>query len=312
MPDECQACGNRLPKGKCFIKPEFGFQTDAEEPRRPSDSRPVKTYSTGINFVDDDRQGTETTLQMPGGHVNVEMLHRGRLAVLNTSHFKLCYTCGYALPVTDAPKKATQPHAPPWSNGKKSKKNCQGTLYFVDLGHEFETDVVKLVVSESGATMHGRGDWLSLLYALLEGASSALNIQREDLDGCLFPRGRLLPPALVLFDNVPGGAGHVRRLAESMCDVLKKALATVAGDCGCGGGEGGVGNTSCYGCLRTYQNQWCHDDLRRGPARDFLHRLLGPSASGGHGSSTPTIPPSISTASSDRAPKRWRLFGSRT
>jgi hypothetical protein len=33
-------------------------------------------------------------------------------------------------------------------------------------------------------------------------------------------------------------------------------------------------DTSCYQCLRNYYNQFCHDDLRRGPARDFLARTL--------------------------------------
>ena len=28
--------------------------------------------------------------------------------------------------------------------------------------------------------------------------------------------------------------------------------------------------TSCYECLRNFYNQWCHDQLRRGVARDFL------------------------------------------
>jgi hypothetical protein len=28
--------------------------------------------------------------------------------------------------------------------------------------------------------------------------------------------------------------------------------------------------TSCYECLRNFYNQWCHDQLRRGLARDFL------------------------------------------
>jgi hypothetical protein len=32
--------------------------------------------------------------------------------------------------------------------------------------------------------------------------------------------------------------------------------------------------TSCYECLRNYYNQWCHDQLQRGRARDFLAALM--------------------------------------
>ena len=58
----------------------------------------------------------------------------------------------------------------------------------------------------------GEEIWLSLLYATLEGVSEALGIRRQDLDGCLYPFENKI--ALVLFDNVPGGAGHVKRLME--------------------------------------------------------------------------------------------------
>ncbi len=79
----------------------------------------------------------------------------------------------------------------------------------------------------------------------------------------------LIPP-IVLYDNVPGGAGLVARLAEK--DILGKclnaALARVNGSCGCGD------NDSCYGCLRSYRNQFAHEFLRRGPVRQYLQGIL--------------------------------------
>ncbi len=105
--------------------------------------------------------------------------------------------------------------------------------------------------------------WFSLLYAILEGASEALGIRRQDLDGCLFPSEE--GPMLILFDSVPGGAGHVKRLMneQNLNDVLKSALARVE-NCACGL------ETSCYGCLRNYQNQFCHQLLKRKTILDFL------------------------------------------
>ena len=79
-------------------------------------------------------------------------------------------------------------------------------------------------------------------------------------------------PALVLFDDVPGGAGHVRRIAhdeDTLTSVLKAALKKLEG-CDCGGEQR---NTSCYGCLRNYRNQFCHDELERGIVIDFFKGL---------------------------------------
>jgi len=33
-------------------------------------------------------------------------------------------------------------------------------------------------------------------------------------------------------------------------------------------------NTSCYGCLRNYRNQFCHDRLNQGLVIDFLKQQL--------------------------------------
>lgn len=49
--------------------------------------------------------------------------------------------------------------------------------------------------------------------------------------------------------------------------VLAAALSRVS-TCECGP------ETSCYGCLRSYQNQRDHDDLSRGAAHQLLTRLL--------------------------------------
>ncbi len=119
-----------------------------------------------------------------------------------------------------------------------------------------------------------RGFWYSLLYALLEGVSSEMQIERRDLDGCLYPMpgNPFGNPALILYDDVPGGAGHVRRLArgDTFKKVLKASLSRLQ-RCECGGARG---SASCYGCLRHYRNQFCHDDLNRGMAMRFLSSLF--------------------------------------
>jgi len=102
---------------------------------------------------------------------------------------------------------------------------------------------------------------------LLEGASETLGIRRDDLDGTLYRYTYDLPPALVLFDNVPGSAGHVRRIADELPAVCRAAWERVD-RCECGE------ETSCYECLRNFRNQYLHDRLRRGLPRQFLYDLL--------------------------------------
>ena len=72
--------------------------------------------------------------------------------------------------------------------------------------------------------------------------------------------------AVVLYDNVPGGAGLVAQLEreEVFADVLSAATERVRGTCGC--------DSSCYGCLRSYRNQFAHAQLDRRRALEILTR----------------------------------------
>ena len=131
------------------------------------------------------------------------------------------------------------------------------------LGHTFHTDVLAIGMPFPAAeSQSGR---LSLLYALLEGASTALGISRDDLDGVVFGQSPL--PQVLIYDNVPGGAGYARRIGEEFDDVLRAALAEVD-SCECGP------ETSCYECLRSYGNQPYHDLLSREQAVNILRQLM--------------------------------------
>lgn len=108
------------------------------------------------------------------------------------------------------------------------------------------------------------------IYGLLEGASRALCVERDDLSGCLkwFFNEETKQPnyGFVFYDKTPGGAGHVRRMAdpEILKAVFEASLTQMLG-CTCGGESM---DTSCYSCLRNYYNQKYHDLLQRG----YTHR----------------------------------------
>jgi ATP-dependent helicase YprA (DUF1998 family) len=154
--------------------------------------------------------------------------------------------------------------------GKKPKKEhkrldrpsveCRGTLHKVELGHEYLTDVLEIRVGQQVAHNEAR----SALYALLE-ASTALDITRSDIDGTLHYYAAN-HPVFVLFDAVPGGAGHTIRIGRRLPELVAAARQRVE-TCECGP------ETSCYSCLRGYGNQIWHEILGRGAASRVLDHI---------------------------------------
>ena len=113
----------------------------------------------------------------------------------------------------------------------------------------------------------------SLSFAVVEGAASpeVLEVPSTDLNATVVWGSENDPvPPIVLYDNVPGGAGLVARLEDESIfkATLRAALNRVSGSCGCDE------NTSCYGCLRSYRNQFVHHNLRRGPVKQYLETVL--------------------------------------
>lgn len=104
----------------------------------------------------------------------------------------------------------------------------------------------------------------------MEGASMELGIARNEIGGTLYRASGedLINTSIILYDDVPGGAGHAKKISKQLIGVLENAKIKVAGTCGC------AEDTSCYGCLRSFENQFYHDILQRGIAYEYLSDLL--------------------------------------
>jgi len=266
--ENCAVCGAPFGKNKGeFVIPEFGFVVDRDKPANPGEKRPEKTYTTRTYYSGEAHDGKNLSISFGEIVVSATPAFGGKLAVLNTGNgrrFRICHSCGYAVLGGEKPK---TPHHTPWG------RQCYGSLHGgIALGHEFTTDILQLRFN--GYIERNYSFWQSLLYAVLEGAAEALEIERQDIDGCLYPyAGDLGQQALILYDSVPGGAGHVPRMAKDE-EVLRRVLKTTLKrmqSCDCGGHDG---HSSCYGCLRNYGNQFCHDELDRGSVVEFLGGLL--------------------------------------
>ncbi len=277
----CSVCGAHLFSGRRrlfgqFLIPEFGFIA-ARETDESGEDRPERFYTTRPYFDEYEQEPAPLVPVDPLSGPSVRTLARysryGKLVLINSGvgdrGFRVCTECGWAEPApssTEARRSASQKRETAHSD-PRTGRSCRGSIQTYHLGHEFVTDILELRFQGPLGEEESRSLWLSVLYALMEGASETLDIPREDLNGTLHPYPGGLSPALVLFDDVPGGAALVQRILEDPVPVFRAAWQRVA-RCECGE------ETSCYQCLRNYSNQFCHDGLRRGLARDFLARLL--------------------------------------
>jgi hypothetical protein len=109
--------------------------------------------------------------------------------------------------------------------------------------------------------------WESVMWAIVAAASRILEIPETELGGTMYANDASAR-SIMLYDSVPGGAGHTKHLSEEIPDLIQTAYDIVA-DCTCGE------ETCCYGCIANYYNQGRQSKLSRGAAKRILGSLLG-------------------------------------
>lgn len=244
-----------------YVDPKFGFVANREKPEEPK-RRPDKVFTTRPYFAGfKDKEGNPINF----GLISLTTASPGYMVVLCEGRrgggFYICGQCGAGF------QQRKKKHETFYGN------ECSGMLLQVSLGHEFVTDVLRL-------QFHAKTEkatqpvWFtySLAYALVEGAASeVLEVPSTDLSATVAYSSQAdsLPP-IILYDNVPGGAGLVAQLEkkEMLQACLEAAWKRVSRNCGCEEG------TSCYGCLRSYRNQFAHPYLQRGPVLHYLETIL--------------------------------------
>ena len=239
---------------KKYLSPVFGFVTPLLKNATKPSGRAQRLYTTRPFFQGFDNNteleirellGVKVTQALPGSLV---VLCEGR----NRAGFYICRTCGSH---TTGAKRS---HKTP------SESDCRGSLERFSLGHELVTDVVRLQFPQ----LNDQWDAYSLAYAILLGAAETLDVPGNDLNTTITGGENDNKASIVLYDAVPGGAGLVAQLEEEniLREVFKKARDRVQGRCGC--------DLSCYGCLRSYRNQFAHPHLKRKNALEFLNNAF--------------------------------------
>ena len=266
---KCVVCDDELEVGiKSFIIPEFGFT--AGEISKATLVKPKRTYNSEIAYVG--FHDSVEQKEVNSGTKKYELIYsqNDEMAVLNQSNFHVCFTCGYTETSKNEFKTVIRKkHKMP------SGRDCTSNLLSkTALGYRFQTDVLQ--VRFIWPQIRFIDQAMSILYGLMKGACSYLNIEQSDISGCIQYFGNDYTQegnyTLILYDNTPGGAGHVKRLYDEAAfnGVLHETYRIVS-QCTCGEKRG---DTSCYNCLRTYSNQKYHDRLQRRYVLDFLEKMF--------------------------------------
>ena len=259
---ECVSCHKKIPKKfwRQTLEPRMGFIADLKTEEVPM-KRPERKYKSEDYYVGDTSRNQigKWVFEANGHKVEVESTTNDTLAVIVKAEYAVCQVCGYA---TEGTAEFKIPHKTAFGYNCKCSKKPTKTFH---LSHDFKTDVAKLTFMNAAASDKNR--MRSVMYALLEGVSRQLGIERTDIKGTLFRevKGGYQIYSIVLYDAVAGGAGHVRRLVTDdgkvLNTVIEKAIAICEG-CDCDG--------SCYKCLRNYYNQKYHKQIDRMEAATFL------------------------------------------
>ena len=245
---------------KSYLTPIYGFVAD----KKNKDTRrvkPFKTYASDTYYIGDNLSQNADLNNV----ITITEHKNEKLLVLNESKFYFCSSCGY----TDLDKKhqlSTKNLIHDEYTGKPCE--CGGKLNLIHLGHSYNTDIIKISFNNV-KEMYDEESAISVLFAILEGISITYDIERNDIGGILYRTNISHPYSLILFDTVAGGAGHVKRLTDdkSIFEVLTNSLKKVSQNC-CDE------DTSCYNCLRTYNNQKLHKHIKRGLAKKAINNIL--------------------------------------
>lgn len=278
---KCCSCGEKLNENYFYesIEPRSGFVTERKVKEVPL-SKQEKNYKSEDFYIGNIESKTidKCIFKFNNTEVIVESTTNDSLMVKSSNKFYVCPKCGFAyaedetIPGVKEVDKlishkivtATQHE----SLFGQYKCDCQELVRY-SLHHTFNTDVAKISFdcdTSDYKTM------VSVMYAILYAASDYLNIERRDIKACLSIKilNGKMHYSIIIYDAVPGGAGHSRRLVTPdgmmLYRIIKLALENMEA-CKC--------EPSCYDCLRSYENQKIHDDLDRKLAIDFLSKLIG-------------------------------------
>ena len=291
---KCQGCGVSL-SGITWeeaISPKAGMVTEIGKPEEVPLVRPKKIYRSDFYYIEEEKTADKVLLDFNDSQVTVISSRKDRIIVTSAKGepFYVCKKCGYTYGrydhIRDNNGKLDKVAIGILKGGTKKELNVQRghnkptgspcdchTFDKKTLFHSFNTDIVQIRFNSSKNIAYNTA--VSVLFALIDAISRKLHVERDEISGVI-KRDDVSTASgetyrFILFDNVPGGAGHVKQLLDNdyknLASVLDAAYEKSL-NCTCDP------KSSCYKCLRTYDNQKYHDVLSRELVVDFLEQYI--------------------------------------
>lgn len=290
---KCVGCGQELGGMKGWlpvIQPVDGMLTDGGKPSTPPLTVPEKVYRSDACYIGQGLASSKFVYCANQKKITLisSLTSQDKIMILSSMEhpFYVCDVCGYSLGFTDTVHKENS-HIDAVNTNKLRQGNAMSVHEDKEhlnqygrpcichdfhknlLCHIFDTDIIQILFN--GQTDIDESTSYSVLFALIDAISHVLGVERTEISGCLRynQTEENTNIRFILFDNVPGGAGHVKQLVNHP-ELLSMAIGFAYQKMDCQHCQ-----TSCYSCLRTYENQKYHDILSHKAAREFLENYLG-------------------------------------
>ena len=293
---ECPFCGAPAKRSPSqYLLPQYGFRSATWDPPKWSVGGPefvgeTTTVPSSFTFT----VNSATHYDNLGGVDGLSASYRedGELLVYNEgankNGFAICLSCGYS---ESEPKNATDSRLPQGlrthtplrarrRNGQWIPRSCGGgnqvppVLRNQTFAARETTDV--LLLDFSGCLDPAQQDDIALIttlgYALHRAAAESLQLDGRELGVTTMPTGAH-SRGVLLYDNVPGGAGHVRELVEIGREWLERARQVLFVD----DAHHRRCQSACLDCVLSFQTQnaMIQGLLIRPQALSVLSGLLG-------------------------------------
>lgn len=272
FPTECAICGHTL-KAKVtkFYQPKFGFFGEMDRVSASSRLKPRRSAYSKTYMSSSSADGVKWRDQGDGKVTSVS--RDAKLLTLSQERFDFCQWCGFSKRIeskrSNQVAKAINKHPDPF-NGE----DCSGPLQNVTFGHEFMTDVFRLRFKSVVAYSCPCGEpgcksaFDSSGSAIAAAAVRILGVSQFDLKSAVNTPAGNAEQEIMIYDTTPGGAGLSQMIDERLQEILEEAVRIVSNCPDCN-----TLDTSCYACLKSYNNQSSHEHLTREGALRVLAEL---------------------------------------
>ena len=267
--DSCPFCGEETEEKTMVVPWGFSPLNGVTKRECPSEARANFTYAQTPCYS---TVPMDPDMIRVGKRIRYEKRANQDLVVMNTglrgSGFTMCKWCGATI-VGDPDTFQSMTIRDPFNRYCK-----HGELLSTYFGHNFRTDMMVFEIELDPNRIESRLKevWIrqaavTLSEAICNRAGYLLDVESNDICSGyrIIDRDDRHVVEIYMYDSLSSGAGYSSEIALRSKELLEATREYLIG-CNC--------DSSCYKCLRNYQNRMLHDELDRHAALELLDWAL--------------------------------------